>query len=183
MNANIINPAAKYTTPIVESLCAEIAQKLASRFGDNLVESHCDYDYPVLSVKSDVIIDVLEFLYYETSTKFQFLTTLCTSHFPERVGAEFELMYQLHNLQANTRIRIKTSLPLSKPNVRTATTIFAAANWMERQEYDFFGIIFEGHPHLKRILNMDEMNYHPMRKEFALEDELREDKDNAFFGR
>ena len=48
---------------------------------------------------------------------------------------------------------------------------------------DFFGIIFEGHPHLKRILNMDEMNYHPMRKEYALEDERREDKDNAFFGR
>ena len=54
---------------------------------------------------------------------------------------------------------------------------------MERQEYDFFGIIFSGHPNLKRILNMDEMTYHPMRKEYALEDGTREDKDDKMFGR
>ena len=183
MNANTFNPAAKYTTPVVESLRTEITEKLVSRFGDNFIESHCDYDFPVFTVKSAAVIDVLEYLYYETTTKFQFLTTLCAAHFPQNVGAEFTMMYQLHNLQANTRIRIKTTIPVSNPKIRTATTIFAAANWMERQEYDFFGIIFEGHPHLKRILNMDEMNYHPMRKEFALEDERREDKDNTFFGR
>ncbi len=183
MNANTFNPAAKYTTPVVEALRAEIAEKLSSRFGDNFITSHCDYDFPVFTVKSAAVIDILEYLYYETTTKFQFLTTMCASHFPEKVNEEFVVMYQLHNLQANTRIRIKTALPLSNPKIRTATTIFAAANWMERQEYDFFGIIFEGHPHLKRILNMDEMNYHPMRKEFALEDERREDKDNTFFGR
>ncbi len=183
MNANIFNPASKYTTPAIEALRSDIAEKLSSRFGDNFIESHCDYDFPVFTVKSAVVIDVLEFLYYETSTKFQFLTTMCGSHFPENVGAELGLMYQLHNLQSNERIRIKTTLPISDPKVRTATTIFATANWMERQEYDFFGIIFEGHPHLKRILNMDEMNYHPMRKEYALEEAKREDKDNTFFGR
>jgi NADH-quinone oxidoreductase subunit C len=54
---------------------------------------------------------------------------------------------------------------------------------MERQEFDFFGVQFEGHPNLKRILNMDEMNYHPMLKQYAVEDGQREDKDNSYFGR
>ena len=63
------------------------------------------------------------------------------------------------------------------------TSVFSAANWMERQEFDFFGIIFTGHPNLKRILNMDEMTYHPMRKEYPLEDGTREDKNDKMFGR
>ena len=54
---------------------------------------------------------------------------------------------------------------------------------MERQEYDFFGFIFDGHPNLTRILNMDEMNYHPLRKEYPLEDLRRDDKDDKMFGR
>ena len=63
------------------------------------------------------------------------------------------------------------------------TSLFPSANWMERQEYDFFGIEFEGHPDLRRILNVDEMDYFPMRKEFRLEDATRDDKEDKYFGR
>jgi NADH-quinone oxidoreductase subunit C len=92
-------------------------------------------------------------------------------------------MYMLHNLPKNLRIRLKIFFPINDPYVPTITTVFSAANWMERQEFDFFGIIFKGHPNLKRILNMDEMTYHPMRKEYPLEDGTREDKDDRYFGR
>jgi NADH-quinone oxidoreductase subunit C len=61
--------------------------------------------------------------------------------------------------------------------------LFPSANWQERQEYDFFGVQFKGHPDLRRILNMDEMDYFPMRKEYVLEDDTRTDKEDSFFGR
>jgi NADH-quinone oxidoreductase subunit C len=86
-------------------------------------------------------------------------------------------------MMKNYRIRVKTFMSISDPVVPTVTTLWPTANWMERQEYDFFGVKFTGHPNLKRILNMDEMNYHPMRKEYALEDASREDKDDTMFGR
>jgi NADH-quinone oxidoreductase subunit C len=67
--------------------------------------------------------------------------------------------------------------------ILTITDLYAAANWMERETFDFFGIQFVGHPNLTRILNVDDMDYHPMLKAYALEDETRTDKDDTFFGR
>ena len=183
MHANIVEPEKKYQTQIVQDLKVLVEDKLRTRFGENLISATLDYDFPVFTVKREIVIDVLDFLYHETSLEFQFLTTLCASHYPKNKDAELGMMYQLHNLNTNKRIRIKTFLPINDPHVRTATTLFASANWQERQEYDFYGVIFDGHPNLKRILNMDEMNYHPMRKEFKLEDGSREDKDNTMFGR
>ncbi len=183
MQANVQNPQLKYTTAAVEELKTLVAEKLQQRFAEGLVSSTIDYDFPVFVVKREIVADVIEYLYNDAQLSFQFLTTLASSHFPENKGAELGVMYQLHNLPKNNRIRIKTFLPIEDPKVRTVTNVFATANWMERQEYDFFGVIFEGHPNMRRILNMDEMNYHPMRKQYQLEDATREDKDNSFFGR
>ena len=92
-------------------------------------------------------------------------------------------MYQLHSLVNNWRIRLKIYLPEENPETPTLTTVFSAANWMERETYDFFGVNFVGHPNLKRILNVDEMDYFPMRKEFPMEESTRIDKDDEMFGR
>jgi NADH-quinone oxidoreductase subunit C len=83
----------------------------------------------------------------------------------------------------NVRIRLKIFFPIEDPNVPTLTNLFLTANWMEREAYDFFGINFTGHPNMKRILNIDEMDYFPMRKEYAIEDGTRTDKDDTMFGR
>ena len=183
MQANIISPHLKYITPDIEALHNLVETKLKQRLGEGFIASTIDYDFPVFTVKKDIIVDVLEYLYHDSALEFKFLTTMCTTHQPHIEGAEFGLMYQLHNLQSNWRIRVKCFMPNSDITVRTATSLFRTANWMERQEYDFFGVIFEGHPNLKRILNMDEMNYFPMRKEYPLEDAQRRDKDDSFFGR
>ena len=183
MQANIKNPHLTYLTPAVVALQIQVAEKLKLRFADGLVSTTIDYDFPVFVVKRDILADVIEYLYNDINLSFQFLTTLAASHHPHNLGAEFSVMYQLHNLPNNTRIRIKTFMPNEDPSVRTVTNVFATANWMERQEYDFYGVVFEGHPNLKRILNMDEMNYFPMRKQYELEDARREDKDDSFFGR
>ena len=78
---------------------------------------------------------------------------------------------------------IKVFLPVDDYHIPTASTIWNGANWMERETYDFFGINFIGHPNLIRILNVDEMDYFPMRKEYPMEDPTRRDKDDEMFGR
>jgi NADH-quinone oxidoreductase subunit C len=109
---------------------------------------------------------------------------MCGIHYPELPPEkEFWLMYQLHNMPKNWRIRLKTYMPREDMNMPTVSDVWKTANWMERQEFDFFGFIFQGHPNLTRILNMDEMNYFPLRKEYPLEDMSRTDKNDKMFGR
>jgi NADH-quinone oxidoreductase subunit C len=93
------------------------------------------------------------------------------------------IVYHLHNLVDNVRLRLKVFVSTTNPHIHSLTDIFPGANWMERETFDFYGIHFNGHPNLKRILNVDEMTIHPLRKEFPLEDQTRKDKNDSQFGR
>ena len=166
-----------------QAVLTAVQDKLKNQFGDGLISSEMLADYPVFTLKHDIICDVVRFLYNDVDLSFQFLTTMAGLHYPENKGQELGVMYQLHSLTKNFRIRLKVFFSITDPTVPSITPVFAGANWMERQEFDFFGIIFKGHPNLKRILNMDDMTYHPMRKEYPLEDTTREDKDDKMFGR
>ena len=128
-------------------------------------------------------LKIMQFLFDDEQLRFQFLTDLTAVHYPDRKGEELCIVYHLHNLVDNIRMRLKVYVPVEKPDVFTATQLFAGANWMERETYDFYGVNFVGHPNLTRILNVDEMDYFPMRKEYALEDPTRIDKDDEMFGR
>jgi NADH-quinone oxidoreductase subunit C len=139
------------------------------------------YDYPVFTITHDKIHEVLAFLKNDEALNFHFLTDLTGMQTPDE--KHLGVIYHLHNMPKNNRIRLKTFMPIEKPEVHTATDLWPAANWMERETYDFFGIKFKGHPNLKRILNMDEMDIFPLRKEYPLEDQERTDKDNSMFGR
>ena len=131
----------------------------------------------------DLNIKVMQFLYDEPTLRFRFLTDLQAVHYPERKGEELAVVYHLHNLIDNVRIRFKVFTPITQPDVFTATALYSAANVMERETYDFYGVNFIGHPNLIRILNVEEMDYFPMRKEFPLEEQTRIDKDDEMFGR
>jgi NADH-quinone oxidoreductase subunit C len=146
---------------------------------------HCvylidDYQEHNITARAEDIYPIIKEL---KSMGFIFLTDLTGNHFPEVENAEFQVVYHIHNLKENHRIRLKVNVPASNPQIPTITDLFSGANWMERETFDFFGIEFIGHPNLKRILNMDDMDYHPMRKEYALEDATRNDKQDSFFGR
>jgi NADH-quinone oxidoreductase subunit C len=129
------------------------------------------------------LVDLFKYLYDHKEFQYQFLTTLCGVHYPDQVGRELGVVYHLHSLVQNHRIRIKTFVPIDNPLVPTLTGLFNSANWQERETYDFFGIEFTGHPDLRRIMNVDEMYYFPLRKEYPLEDQQRRDKDDRMFGR
>jgi len=160
-----------------------IQEKLQEKFGD--VVSNFEESYNVLSFEATAAnnLKVLQFLYDELSLQFQFLTDLCGVNFPDDAGREISVVYHLHNLAQNIRLRFKIFVPVAAPDVFTACNLFSSANWMVRENYDFYGVNFVGHPNLKRILNVDEMDYFPLRKEYPLEDQTRIDKDDEMFGR
>jgi len=154
---------------------------IRQEFESEIVHIEQPYQLLTITFKPERIIDIIQLLYSHNELQFQFLTTLCGIHYPDQ--NHIAVMYQLHNLRTNQRIRLKIFLPADQPQVPTLTGIFSAANWMERETYDFFGVTFIGHPNLKRILNVEDMIFFPMRKEFPLEDQTREDKNDALFGR
>jgi NADH-quinone oxidoreductase subunit C len=154
---------------------------LKEKYEDQVLLIETPYNFLTVTLQKEKIVEIIQYLYNHPRAQFQYLTTLCGIHYPDL--NQIAVMYQLHNLVANQRIRLKIYLPVENPVTPTLTTVFPAANWLERETYDFFGINFTGHPNLKRILNVDEMIIFPMRKEYPLEDQTREDKDNAMFGR
>lgn len=160
----------------------EVNSSLKKQFGDAVIAFEVVGDMPQFTVEKEKVADILEYLFKTKELGFTFLTTLCGVHYPNQELA-FAVVYHLHNLPKNQRIRIKAFAKADDIVFPTTTKVFAAANWMERETYDFFGIIFDGHPNLKRILNMDDMDYFPMRKEYPLEDATRDDKDDKMFGR
>lgn len=156
--------------------------RLQERF-EKVVENPTE-PYGLLTVETDKdhIIEVLEFLKKDEELQFIYLTDITAVHYPElKLG--IAVVYHLHSFIHNIRIRIKVFIDGTLPKIPSATLLWKGANWMERETYDFFGVDFLGHPDLSRILNVDDMEVFPMRKEFPLEDPNRVDKKDYFFGR
>ena len=160
-----------------------IKNALTEKFGEQLTEWEEPYGMLTFTAPKESNLKVLQFLFDDETLRFKFLTDLTAVHYPDKKGAELAVVYHLHNLYDNVRIRFKVFTDVVKPDVFSATALYSGANWMERETYDFYGINFIGHPNLKRILNVDEMDYFPLRKEFPLEDQSRVDKDDEMFGR
>ncbi len=160
-----------------------IRQRLTENFGDQLSGFEETYGMLTATLPAAMNLKAMQFLHDDEQLKFRFLTDIAAVHYPSRKGEELCIVYHLHNLVDNMRLRLKVYVPIDQPDVFTATKLFSGANWMERETYDYFGVNFVGHPDLRRILNVDEMDYFPMRKEYPMEDPSRVDKDDEMFGR
>ncbi len=160
-----------------------IRQHLTDKFGEQIYNWEESYGMLTFTSHKEINLKVLQFLFDDPTLQFRFLTDLCAVHYPEKKGEELAVVYHLHNFIENIRIRFKIFTDINKPDVFSATALYSSANWMERETYDFYGVNFIGHPNLVRILNADEMDYFPMRKEYPLEEQTRIDKDDEMFGR
>jgi len=157
-----------------------VLQELKNKFEDKILSVDEAADIFTITVDSGAIKAIVTYLKEKQS--FIYLTDLCGIHYPEQ-EKELGVIYHLHNLVANKRIRLKAFVSKAQPQIDSIVSLFSGANWMERETYDFYGVDFVGHPNLIRILNVEYMDYHPMRKEYPLEDATRSDKDDRFFGR
>lgn len=160
----------------------ELLKRLGEKFDQQVTVVGEPYGLLTVETSREQIIDVLTFLKTDAALRFIFLTDITGIHYPEQ-EKQIGVIYHLHSLTTNTRIRIKVFLSDADVHIPTATVLWDGANWMERETYDFFGVIFDGHPDLRRVLNVDDMMAFPMRKEFPLEDPNRVDKKDYFFGR
>lgn len=160
-----------------------IKNRLVEKFGGELTDFEASFGMMSFHAPKELNLKVMQFLYDEEDLQFRFLSDLTAVHYPDKKGAELAVVYHLHNFVKNVRLRFKVFTAIETPQVFTASRLFSSANWMERETYDFYGVDFVGHPNLIRILNVDEMDYFPMRKEFPLEDQSRVDKDDEMFGR
>ncbi len=160
----------------------ELLKKINEKFPNQVTLLGEPFGLITFETGREQIIDVLTYLKNDPALQFGYLTDLTAIHYPE-LEKPIGVIYHLHSLVNNVRVRLKVFLTDDDVHIPTATVLWNGANWMERETYDFFGVIFDGHPDLRRILNVDDMTAFPMRKEFPLEDPNRVDKKDYFFGR
>lgn len=160
-----------------------LLERIQGEFGDAIRFTELPYNMLTLVVDPARILEILKWLHADDILKFRFLTDICGSHFPDLKDNELCVIYHVQSMENNMRLRLKAFIPVRHCEIPSVTPLYSSANWMERETYDFYGVIFTGHPNLKRILNVDEMDYFPMRKEYPLEDATRTDKEDQYFGR
>ena len=159
-----------------------VLEAISREFPDSVISSSDPYGLLTVEIKKEDIKKVIHYL-KDSSLEFNFLTDICGVHYPETPEKEIGVVYHVHNMMANFRLRLKVFMSRENMEVDSLTEIFAGANWMERETFDFYGIKFKGHPDLRPILNMEDLGYHPLLKEYRLEDGTRTDKDDNMFGR
>lgn len=159
-----------------------VSQLLKNEFGEGIIRIYEPDGILTLEIKKEIIVPIVKFI-RDHQIKIDFLTDICGIHYPNHIETELGVIYHLYSFSNNFRIRLKTFFSATNPEVDSLTSLYKAANWQERETFDFYGIRFKGHPNLVRILNEETMKYHPLLKQYHLEDATRTDKDDAMFGR
>jgi NADH-quinone oxidoreductase subunit C len=144
-----------------------VLEKLKSRFADAVLEVKEFRDELTVVVPKQRIVEICRFLKEDPQLQFEFLADVfgIDMYTPTK---RFGVIYNLYSLQNKNRIRIKVFTEEEDPKVPTMTGVFGTANWHERETFDMFGIIFEGHPDLRRIYMPDDFEHYPLRKDFPL---------------
>ncbi len=144
-----------------------VLEKLKSRFADGVLEVKEFRDELTVVVPKQRIVEVCRFLKEDPQLQFEFLADVfgIDMYTPTK---RFGVVYNLYSMKNKNRIRVKVFTEEDDPKVATVTGVFGTANWHERETFDMFGIIFEGHPDLRRIYMPDDFEHYPLRKDFPL---------------
>ncbi len=143
-----------------------LAELVSSELSGHVDQLNRDNDELTITVKRDAIIPVLRFLHDDNRTQFISMIDICGVDYPSD-RERFEVVYHLLSPKMNTRIRVKLRTDAEKP-VQSATGVYPGADWFEREAYDMYGILFTGHPDLRRLLTDYGFDGYPLRKDFPL---------------
>ncbi len=149
-----------------------ILARISERLGAGVVETHDFRGDHTAIVTREVLLDALRFCRDDSALRFDMLMDLTAVDylkFPGREdGPRFDVVYHLYSTSDNHRVRLKTRVEESDARVPTASGIWPIANWLEREVWDMFGVRFEGHPDLRRLLLYEEFVGHPLRKDYPI---------------
>jgi len=144
----------------------DLGEHITSKNKDDVIDSKVAFNELTLTVRREQIANILGFLRDDASCKFVQLTDVCGVDFPDR-AERFEVVYHLLSMHHNQRIRVKVSTD-EETTVPSVVDVFPSANWYEREAWDMYGIMFAGHPDLRRLLSDYGFQGHPLRKDFPL---------------
>lgn len=144
-------------------------RKLKEQFPDAILHTSSFRGEETVAVKREAILPICRFLAEDPALSFDFLTDICGVDYPDR-EKRFEVVYHLYSMGRNTRLRLKTAVGEGEA-LSTVESVWKAATWLEREVYDMFGVTFEGHQDLRRILTWDGYKGHPLRKDFPIKGE------------
>ena len=147
---------------------ADALERAYPKFSDAIERVVVDRGELTLHVKAERLVEVAKVLRDDEALRFEVCLGVSGVHYPESVGSELHALYPLLSMTHNRRIRLEVSVPDSNPHIPSLVEIWAGNNWHERETYDMFGIIFDGHPALTRILMPDDWPGHPQRKDYPL---------------
>jgi NADH-quinone oxidoreductase subunit C len=149
-----------------------ILARLQERFGAAVLATHDHRGDHTAVVERGVVLDVLRFCRDEPALRLDMLMDLTAVdylNYPGReAGPRFEIVYILYSVSENHRVRVKVGVEEDDPVVPTAVPLWGIANWYEREVWDMFGIRFDGHPDLRRLLMYEEFVGHPLRKDYPM---------------
>jgi len=144
-----------------------IVNKVKKNFPEALLDARTFRGEHTLTVKARDILAVCRFLRDDPELFFDFLTDLCgVDDYPRQ--PRFEMVYHLCAMKTRNRLRLKVFLPGEDPRVASVVSVWKGADWLEREAFDMYGIVFEGHPDLRRILLAPDWEGFPLRKDFPL---------------
>jgi NADH-quinone oxidoreductase subunit C len=161
---------AKPAGPVPEPWQSELVTRLRRQYGSGIIESLSYLGQKYLTVDTSILTEILMRMRDEEG--FDYCVDITAVHYPKR-DQQFDIVYVLYSFPKNERIRVKTKIADGQ-HVPTAVGLWETANWLEREAFDMFGIIFDGHPGLKRILLPDEWKGHPLRKDYDI---LKQDQE------
>ena len=145
-----------------------LVKRLKESLNDTVVEATEFLGQLSVRVAGERIVEICDFLKRDAGTPFDYLSDLTCVHFPENASAPFEVVYNLYSIKANVRVRLKVATT-EAAGIESVTGVWPAANWLEREVYDLFGVQFHNHPDLRRILLPPDWEGHPLRKDYPLE--------------
>ena len=143
-----------------------LVKKLKAKFGDAVGEAVEFIGQLTVNVDAARIVEICDYLKSDKETGFDYLSDLTCVHWPDRRSTPFEIVYNLFAISANERVRLKAQV---KDSVDSVTGVWPSANWLEREVFDLFGVRFNNHPDLRRLLLPPEWEGYPLRKDYPLE--------------
>jgi len=147
----------------------EVFARLETQFPGKVRDFKGEIFDPYLFVDSAAILDVCRFLRDQPDLKFEVLSDLTAVDWPKE--EKIQIVYHLYSYAQRHQIVLKVDLPRENPKIATAEGIWKVANWFEREVYDLFGVIFEGHSDLRRIMLPEDWVGHPLRKDYVEQEE------------